>query len=485
MNGERAIRGVAIVGGGIVGLSAALAFARALPEARVTVVETAADPAALADILPVLQGAGPALHALIGLDENELVRAGIASHYLGTLFEDWSAGGEPWWHVLGPYGKPAGAIPFDQIWVRAHACGQALSYDRYAVGAALARAGKFVHPAADPNFVGSRFAYGLRLEPAPYRARLLELAGPAGIAVRRADLGSVERRDDGRIAALRLRDGDALEADLYVDCSGPSAMLAGVVDDSFEDWSDWLPCGEMTIATSAGPEVPPPSDRIRANAQGWAAQMPLRGRTVTARLSVRRGRGKEPGIALTRGRRLRPWVGNMLALGEAATALDPLHRPNLDMAHRAILLALELLPGRDFDRAETAEYNRRAEQVTRRARDFVALHYLGSGRSDGVWPAFAQVEPPDSLARTLDQYAHRGRLPFHEDESITRDGWTASLLGLGIVPRHVDPAAGGLALDEAVRAMARLAHEIDQVVMPLPSYGDYLSAIRAGASRSR
>ena len=40
MNGERAIRTTVVVGGGIVGLSAATAFALALPGTSVTVIET-------------------------------------------------------------------------------------------------------------------------------------------------------------------------------------------------------------------------------------------------------------------------------------------------------------------------------------------------------------------------------------------------------------------------------------------------------------
>jgi len=41
---DRAIRSVAILGGGITGLSAAVAFARALPQVVITVIETAPDP---------------------------------------------------------------------------------------------------------------------------------------------------------------------------------------------------------------------------------------------------------------------------------------------------------------------------------------------------------------------------------------------------------------------------------------------------------
>ena len=468
MSGERAIRSIAVAGGGIVGLSAALAFARALPKAKVTVIETAPDPLALADTLPVSLASGPQFHALIGLDEAGLVKNAIATHFLGTLFEDWSASRKPWWHALGPYGKAAGAIPFDQIWVAAEEAGKALPFDRYSVGAALARAGKFIHPAPDSNFVGSRFAYGLRLDPGRYRRRLHDLAQSAKVQFRSGELVGVDQAD-GRVEALRLASNDRVAADLFIDCTGPAAPIAGVLGDSFEDWSQWLPFGEMDISEGDGAALPEPTDRVRADEQGWTAAWPLPGRTIRARF------GK--GSSLIRGRRLEPWTGNVLAIGDSATALDPLHRLNLDLAHNAILLALELLPGRDFNPVETAEYNRRAEQVTRRVRDFVALHYLRSGLSDGAWGSAAKAEPPDSLARTLDQYEHRGRLPFHEEESISRDSWAAALIGLGVRPRHVDPQALNVPLEEAAAAMDRLVQDIDQAVAGVPAYGDYLGRI--------
>ena len=60
---------------------------------------------------------------------------------------------------------------------------------------------------------------------------------------------------------------------------------------------------------------------------------------------------------------------------------------------------------------------------------------------------------------------------------MTRDSWTAALLGLGVVPKNVDPQALSVPLDQAIPAMERLVEEIDALVAPLPGYGDYLARI--------
>lgn len=469
MSESRDIRSIAVAGGGITGLSAAIAFARALPMAAVTLIDIAADPSALADRLPTALPSAARFHAFIGLEERELVRAGIAVHHLGTIFDHWGKPGTQWVEAFGDYGKPAGGVPFDQIWVRAHRTGEALPYDRYSVAATLARAGKFAHPSADPNSVTSRFLYGLRFDPGAYRERLRAQAQASKVRFIEGEIAQIEA-PGSLIAAVQLTDGSRVEADLFVDCTGPSARLLSELDDSFEDWSAWMPFDRLLLSEHPRSAFPAPSDTAEATGEGWSAEWPLPRRVLHADLRV----GGE-GTPVVRGRRLRPWVGNVLAIGDAATALDPLHGRNLAVAQEAILLALELLPGRDFDPVETGEYNRRAEQLTRRVRDFVALHYLRSGRTDGVWAAFADREPPDSLARTLDQFGYRGRLPFHEEETVSRDSWTAALIGLGVLPAHADPQSEAIPLDKAVPAMRQLAREIDHAVASVPPYRDYLA----------
>ena len=466
MNDKRAISTICVAGAGIVGLSAAAAFGRALPRAQLTIIKTPPDPAALADILPTSWPSVARFHAAIGLDERDLVRKGVATHHLGTLFDDWPGA---WTHAFGRYGKPVGAIPFDHIWAQAQCAGKALPYDHYSMGAALARAGKFSHPSANADSVTSRFGYGLRLDPPKYQEQLRALLPQCRLL--QGDIGAIEQRESG-VEAVQLTDGERIAADLFVDATGPAARLIGALGDSVEDWSDWMPFDRIAMREAERGGAPMPCDRVRAFADRWTIEWQMHGRTITAQV------GWE-GTAIRRQRRLRPWVRNVLALGDAATALDPLHGFNLALAQEAILLALELLPSRDFLAVETNEYNRRAEQLTRRVRDFVALHYLRSGRRDGFWCETAAREPPVSLARTLDQFGYRGRMPFHEDEIVTRDSWTAALLGLGPIPRNVDPQTRAIPLDKAIPAIDRLAHEIEQMVARVPSYAEYLRCLRS------
>ena len=496
----RAIRTVAVVGSGIVAYSAAIAFARALPRSRVALVETPPDPAALADRLSGTLTSVHGFHLMIGLDEDDLVRRGAATHRLGTRFERWSADGEPWLHVHGDYGRDSGGIAFHHVWARARRAGAIGRFDRFSAAAAIADAGRFVHPESDRESPLSTYSYALRLHPDRYFEVLAEAAARLPLLRGRAAVAGVERREDGGVSALQFAGGGRLEADLFIDCGGPSAPVLSRIDDRFEDWSRWMPADRLLIGRRTNPEGPMPLDRAVAGSIGWRGESPIGDESLvtlayaaesTTEARARRVLASETGIesaeaaAIRPGRRPEPWLRNVLAIGDAAEAVDPLEATNLHLAQSAIMRALGLLPGRDFHAVELGEYNRRTEQQVLRVRDFLTLHYLRSGRRDrAFWKGLAKRAPPDSLGHTLEQFERRGRLPYYENESFDRHGWTAALLGLGVLPKHTDPIADGIAFEQSLEAIKRLERQLEEFAQKLPPYRAYLDQIRRAPRRA-
>ena len=479
MTAPQPIRTVAILGGGIVGSSAARAFARAVPQIRVTLIEAPADPAALADRLPGCLPAINPFHAWIGLSEAGLVREGVATHRLGTRFENWSADGTAWIHAFGDHGLPAAGIAFHQLWLR----GGALPFDRYNVAAALLRADKFVHPQPDPASPLSTFDYALRIDPAGYAAALRRDC-PAQIVS--GALAGLDRRRDGGLAALILADGRRIEADLFLDCAGPSAPLLSALDPAFESWESWLPCDRLLLATAPAADAAL-SDTVSAADFGWRwrdrdfhALAYAAALTDDAAATAKFGQREIEPIRLRPGRRPRPWIRNVVAIGDASIAVDPLESTNLHLAQSAIRQILDLLPSRDCLDIEIGEYNRRSAQQAMRVRDFLALHYLRAGRTDGpFWQALKDRPLPLSLAHTLDQFETRGRLPFFEEETFDRDSWLAVLFGLGIRPRATHPTTGRIDPARSDPAIAALAQRLVDLPAHLPSYAEYLAQISA------
>ena len=108
-------------------------------------------------------------------------------------------------------------------------------------------------------------------------------------------------------------------------------------------------------------------------------------------------------------------------------------------------------------------------------RDFICMHYVTARRDEPFWKDAAAIQPGPSLAHTLALFAERGRLPYYEEETFSRESWAAVLLGQGLVPHHADPLADSLPQDRVQLELKRYADLIRDVVAAQPNYTDYIS----------
>lgn len=484
MTGKEPIRTIAVAGGGIVGFSAALAFARALPRARVQLIDLPPNPSALADRLP---GSLPAIrhfHRLVGIGEPELVRVARSNYRIGTRFDDWLEAGSVWHHCFGRTGAHIDSSPFHHQWMRLRTEPSTLEYDAYSPAVALARAGKFVHPVEDQNNLLGSHDYALRVEPELYRDVLRAEAARARVAVRSGSLDDVVIGAEGLVESIRLADGDAIRADLFIDCAGPDAPLLSRLDEGFEDWGEFLPVDRLVLRWSPGGE-PGPLDTVRATDSGYDFAVPLMSRTLGGRAfsAAIPGDQNESGetIILRPGRRRQSWVRNVVAFGDAAAAIDPLENTNLFLAQNAIRRAITLIPDRECHPLVLAEFNRRTAAEADRVRDFVALHFLASQRRSGeFWKSMPGRKRPDSLKHTLEQFEGRGRLPKFEEESFSDDSWLSVLIGLGIVPRRIDPSVYRVDKAKSAAMLERIAGACATLPERLPTYQAYLAQLLRG-----
>jgi len=89
------------------------------------------------------------------------------------------------------------------------------------------------------------------------------------------------------------------------------------------------------------------------------------------------------------------------------------------------------MPDTGFHRAELAEYNRVAELESQLIKDMKILLHQGSQGAEGR----------PTLARKVDVFAQRGRIPTEDYEVFTGPEWMAALMSIGLVPKHYDRLA--------------------------------------------
>jgi|tagenome__1003787_1003787.scaffolds.fasta_scaffold20987256_3 tryptophan halogenase len=474
---SRAIRSVLVAGGGIVGWSAAAALKRRLPRLSLSVIAVPPPPEALADRLVCTLPSIVDFHRDLGLTEADtVVRAG-SGYRLGTRFEAWADA--DYVHAYGSYGTLLGSAAFHQCWLRTATTGKSAPFDSYSAAAVMARENRFAPPEAVARAGLGTIGYGLHIDPLRYREMMRAFALHLGVAEITGPISDVRLNSDGSIEGVHA-DGREIAADLYVDATGPAALLRSRLDDQWEDWSGWLHADRVLFGQSESPDKPSLLDRAVAAPGGWWWQASAPGRThygsvyssrllkdsdAERELRERTSAVPEAPVAIRQGRWSQPWVRNCVAIGDAAVAVEPLEWTNLHLAHGAIDRLVAMMPDRDFNPAELWDYNRQTGAEADRVRDFLVLHYATGGSE-------AESLPP-SLAHSLEQFRERGRLPFYEEETFSRDNWLAVLFGQSVRPRRVDPLTDGVPLAEADGAMARMRETIAIFVARLPRYSDY------------
>ena len=482
------LRDIIVVGSGTIAWMAAAALARFTASGtRVTVI---ACPVEEADAFTTLPGHRD-FHSLIGVDEHAMLAASAGTMRLGTVFANREGRHGSHMHAFGDFGLEIGGVALYQVWLRARAAGQAIDLDDYNLAAIAGRMGHFARPTADKR---AMMDYGYHLDTARYAAFLKTHAQSLGVNCEGAEVADAARDgESGAIVSLALADGRTISGDLFVDCSGASAVLAEkMLGARFEEWSAFFPRDrEASLSASALVELPPLST-AGAQPMGWHRRLPLQHRTRHG-LSFDAGHtSEEAAISLLRsiagaqaegprfisrrmGRRQRAWSHNCVALGAAAGAVEPIEASEVDVARTGITALISLIPDRGPMLAEAHAFNHVMDQELAEQRDLALLHQVTMENDQPILRiAGEEIAFPDSLAHRIALFRGRGRLLPHAGAWGPPD-WLAVMLGRGIVPASWDPLADDIEPQRAHQNFMRLAGLFRQSAETMPRHVDYIA----------
>jgi len=517
------LRNIVIAGGGLAAWMTAAALARALRgrASAVRVIETESDDweaagAAETSIPPIRM-----FHAIVGIDEDDLIRATRATFKLGVEFQGWGGGG--YIHPYGAFGVDMDSVAFHQYWLRQRSAGETARLEDYSLSASAARIGRFARPAADPNSVLSTLAYALHLDAGLYADYLRSFAEARGVRRSRGKIADVFLNgESGFIEAVGLADGERVGGDLFIDCTGSQGRLIGQMPEAgFEDWSEWLACDRALLSLGQAAD-PAPLTRVTAHRAGWRAHIPLQdgagGAFVysSAQLSddqaadeldcgpkgpapLRRGdatapepaRSKPRLVRFRQGRRRQMWVRNCVAIGAAAGFIEPLESTNLHIIQNGVVKFAGLLPERDCPPALATEYNRLVSTSLDRLRDLAILHYktMAGALDTDFWRSRRAMSVPDQLAYKMRLFAARGKVVLEEEETFEEPSWIAAFIGQGVVPGRTDPRVDMADAERVRTSLARMRTMIREAANSMPMHPAYVARIcaasRANASGPR
>ena len=494
---------IIILGGGTAGWMTAAAMARLLIPRGIEVTLVESDQIGTVGVgeatLPHLRF----FNQILGIDENDFMKATQATYKMGIEFQNWGAVGDAYIHPFGEYGRELDGIPFHHLWLKAKQAGLAEPLDHYSLPVLAAAAGKFDFPDVNPNSILSTYSYAFHLDAGLYARYLRDFAQQLGVHRTEGKVSAVERDEYGDISALGLQDGCRVSADFFIDCSGFRSLILGeALQTEFIDWSQWLPCDSAVAVPCENNDAPLPYTKAIAHGSGWQWQIPLQHRMGNGLVYARDYMSDEqarqqlldnlPGaptdeprfLRFKAGRRQHSWQRNCLAVGLSGGFLEPLESTSIYLIQIAITKFLALLPLAGSYRSSRSEFNRQMALEYDRIRDFLVLHYHATERDDTPFWNYCRTMPiPEDLQRKMDLYRQDGHIVTYRHGLFLEPSWLAVYNGQRIQPNAHSIQADHLTSEEIGQLLSGYSRLVRKGVEAIPTHADVITRQRGAKPR--
>lgn len=503
-------RRILIVGGGAAGWLAAAYLARSLRIAEQTHLEITLLESPDVGIIGVGEATFPTIRAtlqFLGIDEGQFIRETSATFKQGIRFKDWAwaprADGQRHSYVH-PFEAPftADGTSLTPYWLLQDEATRAPFAEAMTIQARVAEAQRAPKRPHEGNFTGP-LNYAYHFDAAKLANVLAERARELGVRHLQGLLTGVALDETGAIASVSCQQHGALEADLYIDCTGFRAELIGQALKS-----PFSPARSTLFADRAlackivtdGPEAPIQSVTLAtAHAAGWIWDIGLNGARGVgcvyssdhmaddqAESILRDYAGGDVEIAprslsFDAGYRQKQWIRNCVAVGLSAGFLEPLESTGVVLIEAAVAIIAELFPhngpidapARRFNELMTARYD---NIIT-----FLKLHYCLSQRTEPFWRDNVDAASiPERLVDLLEQWRYRppARYDFTLDlETFAFFNYQYILYGMGF---KTDLSPGRAEFPDvagAERLFAKIRGFGERATHDLPSHRDLIAQI--------
>ncbi|MCB2065633.1 MAG: tryptophan 7-halogenase [Erythrobacter sp.] len=475
---------VVVLGGGSAGwITACLLHHRwAASGGKVTVIESPE-----IGIIGVGEGSTPQLKAMfdhLGIAEAEWMAACDATFKLGIRFSGWSErpGFESYFH---PFPGPVD-LHTEPGFV--HNCALARRGfdlpalpDDWFLAAVLAGQGKGPQPSANFPFAPS---YGYHFDAFKLGAFLRDWAVARGVEHRQRKVAEVELAGEGHVAALLCEGGERITGDLFVDCSGFRALIAGqALGGQFHSFADNLFNDRAVVVPTARLADYRPQTESVAMRAGWRWHIPLTTRTgngyvyssryisddeaaaeLLAAVGLTANEAEPRFLKMKVGRMAESWRGNCLAAGLAQGFIEPLEATALHIVIATALEFADMFERGGFTAQHRNQFNAAIAARYEGIRDYIVGHYRLNQRRDTPYWAdnAANQHLSDGLKAMMTAWftqqdmaaANRQNYPVQAYSSAS---WHCLFAGYGTfpAPEQMRPLPPGAAAADAgqVRAM--------------------------------
>ncbi len=488
--GNQQIKKIVIVGGGSAGWMTAAALSRYLNSRyQISLVESDQ-----IGIVGVGEATIPGIREFnqkLGIDENEFMRATQATYKLGIEFNNWTQKGDSYIHPFSYFGHELNGVPFHDYWVKLNQQGDKTPISAYAPGYVAAKNNKFTHPNSDPKSVLSRYFYAFHFDAALYGQFLRKVAEKAGVNRVEGKVVSVSLTENEYIKDIVLQDGQVIDGDLFIDCTGFRGLLIDqALKVGYQDYSQWLPCDRAVAVQTESVGEPIPYTQSNAQNAGWQWRIPLQSRVGNGYVFcsqyisddeaidtlLQNVEGKlltEPRVLrFQTGRRNKFWHKNCVTVGLSSGFLEPLESTSIHLIQTSIMKLINLFPDAGFNQANINEYNRQMIDQFEQVKNFLILHYKTTQREDTpFWSYCKHMKIPDELAYRIELFKSSGQIARCDDEIFVHENWLAVLLGQQLMPSQYHPKVDAIDQVQLKNMMKQMQEVVKHAVNGMSGHG--------------
>ncbi len=482
------VKKVVIAGGGTAGWVAAAALSKQLGK-LIDVVLVESDQIGTVGVGEATIPPMRVFHSLLGIDEQEFMRATEAVFKLGISFKNWGQIGDHYIHPFGTTGQGSFLADFQHFWLHGKSKGIDAEFGEYSFEIQAAKANKF----ATSKNSSINFAY--HLDATRYAKFLRQFSEKLGTKRIEGKIQQVQQHPDGDIKALLLESGELVEADLFIDCTGFTGLLIDkTLKTPYEDWSHWLPCNGAIAIQTESVEAAKPYVTCTAHHAGWQWHIPLQHRVGNGNVFcsdfmsddqakqylLDNVKGKvltEPRVIKYKtGRREVFWNRNCIALGLSSGFVEPLESTSIYMFMNGIVRLMKMFPFHGVTQTSIDEYNKQSIAELENIRDFIILHYHVTSREDSeFWRYCKNMSVPDSLSHRIEMFKENGLAFQGERELFRLESWTHVMLGQGIMPKNYHSIFKTMSDEELVNHLTNTRNTIANAVAKLPNHQDFVN----------
>ena len=489
---------VVIAGGGTAGWITAALLNKVLGKVLdITLIESAeigTVGVGEASIPPILH-----LNGALGISEKEFIKATGATIKLGIEFENWRSQDHSYMHAFGEIGKDFPFCEFYHFWLKANQTQNAPDFWDFSLNYQAAKAHKFAHLKHIPNTQLAGLHYAYHFDATRYGEFLKELAQSRGVKRIEGKIESVNQcHQSGHVRSLLLKNGEQIDGDLFIDCTGLRALLIEqTLNTGFEDWSHWLPCDSAIAVQSESASDAIPYTRSIARNSGWQWQIPLQHRVGNGLVYSSRFLSDEAAkqqlldnlpakplieprvIKFKTGRRLKQWHKNVVSVGLSSGFLEPLESTSIHLIQSAAIRLIKFFPHQGIKQSLVDEFNQQSKTEFERIRDFIILHYKLTDRDDSAFWRFCKgMDIPCSLRKKIELFKTSGKLIREDDELFAEIAWQQVMIGQGLIAEDHHPLTDALSDEQLNELFSNLKTLINSTVEQLPTHNQFLEKVQ-------